>query len=277
MGRVDHQPVRLAALARQRGENLIEDPETAPAHETVRPMEDDEPKALIVRPTSGLQQHDSGAEKVLSRIVSDALTIARGRDIADTSARIRIGKYEFREEDYQQILIWAQEASKTPDDLVSFLEGADNKSKEEESFLVDDGAIKHLTLPDANQFEFPQRKLQIYHLPKLTKLWCDYSAQNLAKLEFVCKSSLEELHCDDNQLTELDLSKVPALTELYCFGNQLTELDLSKVPALTDLDCKYNHQISELDVRGNPNLKVLKCDQSVRIIKHEWQSFSDAK
>jgi hypothetical protein len=51
-------------------------------------MEDDEPKSLIVRPTSGLQQHDSGAEKVLSRIVSDAVTIARARDIADTSARI---------------------------------------------------------------------------------------------------------------------------------------------------------------------------------------------
>ena len=35
MGRVDHQSVRLATLARQRGENLVEDPEPAPAHETV--------------------------------------------------------------------------------------------------------------------------------------------------------------------------------------------------------------------------------------------------
>ena len=33
----------------------------------VRPMEDDAPKALIVRPTSGLQQHDSGAEKSIIR------------------------------------------------------------------------------------------------------------------------------------------------------------------------------------------------------------------
>ena len=65
---------------------------------------------MIDNITFPAQQHDSGAEKVLSRIVSDALTIARGRDIADTSARIRIGKYEFREQDYQQILIWAQEA-----------------------------------------------------------------------------------------------------------------------------------------------------------------------
>lgn len=70
-------------------------------------MSDNGSKALIVRPTYGVQQHDSGAEKVLSRIVSDALTIARGHDIADTSARIRIGKYEFREQDYQQILLGA--------------------------------------------------------------------------------------------------------------------------------------------------------------------------
>jgi hypothetical protein len=93
-------------------------------------MSDNGSKALIVRPTSGLEQHGSGAEKVLSRIVSDALTIARGRDIAETSARIRIGKYEFREQDYQQILIWAREAGETPEDLVSFLEDTDNKDNE---------------------------------------------------------------------------------------------------------------------------------------------------
>jgi hypothetical protein len=61
-------------------------------------MSDDGRKALIPKPAFDLQQHDSGAEKVLSRIVSDALIIARGRDIADTSARIRVGKHEFREQ-----------------------------------------------------------------------------------------------------------------------------------------------------------------------------------
>src|SRR3979411_2292391 len=97
-------------------------------------MSDNGPKALIVRPTSGLQQYSFGAEKVLSRIVSDALTIARGRDV--TPVRIRIGKYEFREQDYQQILIWAREGGKTPEDQVSFLENSDNNDNEEESFLV---------------------------------------------------------------------------------------------------------------------------------------------
>ena len=60
-------------------------------------MSSEGPKALILRPAYGLLQPGSGAEKVLSRIVSDALTIARGRDVADESVRIRIGKYEFRD------------------------------------------------------------------------------------------------------------------------------------------------------------------------------------
>jgi hypothetical protein len=135
-------------------------------------MSDNGPKALIVRPTSGLQQHESGAEKVLSRIVSDALTIARRRDIAAIPVRVRVGKYEFREQDFQQILIWAREAGKTPEELMSLLADADNNEKEEESFLVDDGAIKHLTLPDSKQFKFLQQILRISHLPNLTKLWC---------------------------------------------------------------------------------------------------------
>src|SRR5665648_263975 len=35
MGRVDHQPARLASLARQFGENLVEHTKTAPAHEPI--------------------------------------------------------------------------------------------------------------------------------------------------------------------------------------------------------------------------------------------------
>ncbi|PZR81288.1 MAG: hypothetical protein DLM68_18020, partial [Hyphomicrobiales bacterium] len=84
-------------------------------------MSDNGPKALILRPAYGLQQPGSGAEKVLSRIVSDALTIARGPDIAHIPVLIRIGKYEFREQDYQQILIWADATGKSPDELVSLL------------------------------------------------------------------------------------------------------------------------------------------------------------
>src|SRR5271167_3976806 len=35
MGGVDHDPLQLAALVRQRGENLVEHPQTAPANEPI--------------------------------------------------------------------------------------------------------------------------------------------------------------------------------------------------------------------------------------------------
>ena len=48
---------------------------------------------------------------------------------------------------------------------------------------------------------------------------------------------LTELGCNENQLTELDLSPVPGLTKLGCRNNQLTKLDLSVVPGLMELWC----------------------------------------
>ena len=110
-------------------------------------MSDNGPKALIVRPTTGLQQHGFGVEKVLSRIVSDALTIVRGREVADTSARIRIGKDEFREQDYQQILIWADATERSPEELVSLLAEVKSTFVDGGSFLVENGSIKQVAFP----------------------------------------------------------------------------------------------------------------------------------
>jgi Leucine-rich repeat (LRR) protein len=62
---------------------------------------------------------------------------------------------------------------------------------------------------------------------------------------------LTELYCHQNQLTEIDLSNLPALTELYCSENQLTELDLSNLPELTKLVCSQN-QLTELDLSNLP-------------------------
>jgi hypothetical protein len=64
------------------------------------------------------------------------------------------------------------------------------------------------------------------------------------------------------------------MSNLGRMSNKLTNLDLSKVPALKELKCQ-NNEICELDVRGNLQLKVLICDPSVKIIKHDWQSFND--
>ena len=71
-------------------------------------------------------------------------------------------------------------------------------------------------------------------------------------------TALTELYCDDNQLTELDVSKNTALTELICRDNQLIELDVSKNTALTQLECNMN-ELTLLDVFENANLVQLEC------------------
>ena len=74
-------------------------------------------------------------------------------------------------------------------------------------------------------------------------------------------TALEELHCDMNQLTSLDVSKNTALNILWCGKNQLTALDVSKNTALTDLNCSGN-QLTALDVSKNTALTNLSCDSN---------------
>jgi Leucine-rich repeat (LRR) protein len=108
----------------------------------------------------------------------------------------------------------------------------------------------------------------------------------LMELNLSQTPALKFLDCRRSQLTELDLSHLPGLTHLYCnnprehpsrsrnmrnldsVSNRLTTLNLSNVPALKELECR-NNEIRELDVRGNPLLKTLYCDPSVKIIKHD--------
>jgi Leucine-rich repeat (LRR) protein len=217
-------------------------------------MSDNGSKALIVRPTSGLEQHDSGAEKVLSRIVSDALTIARRCDIADTSARIWIGKYEFREQDYQQVVIWAEAIGASPVELIHILEEETNTFPDGSSFEVSDGAIKHIFFPERLVFE--NGKVIISHVPNLEKIWC--GRNHLTELDLSNVSALAQLYCSGNKLTELDLSNVPALTDLGCGENRLTGLDLSNVPALRALRCGEN-RLTEVDLSNVPALTHLSC------------------
>ena len=76
-------------------------------------------------------------------------------------------------------------------------------------------------------------------------------------------TSLKNLNCKLNLLTELDVSQNPALKELNCCGSnngsyKLSALDVSNCPALEKLNCKGN-ELSTLDVSHNLALTELKC------------------
>ena len=72
-------------------------------------------------------------------------------------------------------------------------------------------------------------------------------------------AALEELSCQENLLTELDIRQNTKLKGLACRMNYLTTLDISHNPALEDLGCEEN-QLTTLDVSHNPALEYLACD-----------------
>jgi len=77
-------------------------------------------------------------------------------------------------------------------------------------------------------------------------------------------TTLIQLNCSDNQLTELpDLSKCVSLNALNCYNNQLTELpDLSKCVSLKYLYCSHN-QLTELpDLSKYVSFTYLYCDNN---------------
>ena len=96
----------------------------------------------------------------------------------------------------------------------------------------------------------------IEYFPALAVLICQNN--NLTELDVTQNTALTVLICDNNQLTALDVSNNAALTELYFAGNQLTALDVNNNVALTGLDCSAN-QLTSLDVSNNINLKKLWC------------------
>ena len=82
---------------------------------------------------------------------------------------------------------------------------------------------------------------------------------SLKGIEFF--TSLKDLRCWGNQLTELDLSGCPGLKTLMCESNKLTELDLSGCPGLETLKCT-NNQLTELDLAQCTELSHLQCEEN---------------
>lgn len=74
-------------------------------------------------------------------------------------------------------------------------------------------------------------------------------------------TELQILNCEDNQLTELDVSNNKKLRIFDCAGNQLTKLDVKENTALTHLTCTDNY-LTELDVSRNTALEYLFCNEN---------------
>ena len=101
----------------------------------------------------------------------------------------------------------------------------------------------------------------IEHFTSLKNLNCKLNL--LTELDVSQNPALESLDCSYNQLRALDVSHNLALKELNCCGSnngsyKLRALDVSNCPALEKLNCKGN-ELSTLDVSHNLALTELKC------------------
>lgn len=101
-----------------------------------------------------------------------------------------------------------------------------------------------------------ETELDLSSNKKLKYLYLSCSDSQLSSLKV--SEGIEELHCDSNPISSLDLSKSTNLRVLSCAGNQLSNLDLSHNKQLESVNLG-NNQLTELDFSNHQNLTELDC------------------
>ena len=97
----------------------------------------------------------------------------------------------------------------------------------------------------------------VEYFTELQELFCQSNA--LTAIDVTQFTKLTRLACGQNQIARLDLSQNILLENLHCASNQLTVLDLSHCPKLWRVYCR-NNQLTALDVSMLPLLKEFTCD-----------------
>ena len=87
--------------------------------------------------------------------------------------------------------------------------------------------------------------------------------QSLAGIEFF--PNLVSLACNNNSLTELDVSKNEKLEDLNCEGNNIKELDLSQNHQLKSLNCNAN-QITSLSLSHMPQINKVYAEDNCYVL-----------
>lgn len=93
----------------------------------------------------------------------------------------------------------------------------------------------------------------------ITSLLCNDN--NLSQLDVSKNTQLMQLNCSNNALTSLNLNVHTELQGLYCFGNQLTNLNIVNNKSLEILACNEN-SLFNLDISENPSLYQVWCQNN---------------
>jgi Leucine-rich repeat (LRR) protein len=107
---------------------------------------------------------------------------------------------------------------------------------------------------------------------------------DLSVLEFF--TSLKNLNCSENDITQLNLFQNTALTDLNCSNTFITNLDLSKNKNLINLNCinnklalfsiknGSNKAIKSINLKNNPDLTCIEVDDAT-YSNSNWSNFKD--
>ena len=86
---------------------------------------------------------------------------------------------------------------------------------------------------------------------------------NISNLSGIEKfTNLTMLNCNQNNLSQLNLSQLMQLTYLTCYQNQLSSLNIDSLINLKNLFFR-NNQISNVDFSNNPALEVVYCGNNL--------------
>ena len=254
---VSHWPAAKAGGGRCKIPRWIKAPYPLLSH---HPMTQPNRLPATVPPSGGALTTTPGTQRIATRMADDLLAVAHSRERAlAAQRRYRIGQYEFREADHEQIQRWARMLGIEPEAVVVGLEKRIwFMNQADVNFHVQDGHIISLAW-DFDTF------------PLADWAWGDgLKIERLGILKTkngrlpTLPRCLRVLNCAECELTTLDLTPMPGLTYLGCWVNQLTDLDLTPVPGLTYLGCEKN-QLTDLDLTPVPGLTRLYCDKHVRL------------
>ena len=126
-----------------------------------------------------------------------------------------------------------------------------------------DGEIQESETINISSLEIPSINIVgltgIEAFINLNELICNNN--NLTNLNLNNNTSLSILNCGSNQLATLDLNNNTNLTYLNCQGNQMTNLNVSNSINLNELNCNTNN-LTNLNLSNNINLNKLDCNRN---------------
>lgn len=123
--------------------------------------------------------------------------------------------------------------------------------------------LKSEDLIDLNCQNNNLKSLIVKKTRKLQQCICSHNELTSLKLQGIQEPGY--VNCSYNELQKLKIVD-SNLNYLYCYNNQLRNLDVSRLIKLKGLDCT-NNQLVKLDLRGLNMLKYLYYDSNVECIK----------